>query len=102
VRLTIRYFDGCPNWQVARERLEEALRALGRDDQPVTLERVETEEDAERLAFRGSPTILIDGRDPFADRGAPVGLACRIYLSQGGYDGAPSVAQLCEAVSASN
>lgn len=32
---------------------------------PSALERVETAEDAERLRFVGSPTILIDGRDPF-------------------------------------
>src|SRR3546814_7368074 len=31
----------------------------------LALERVESPEDAERLRFVGSPTILIDGRDPF-------------------------------------
>jgi hypothetical protein len=31
------------------------------------LERLETSEDADRLHFIGSPTILVDGRDPFAE-----------------------------------
>lgn len=99
--MTLRYFDGCPNWQIAREQLKDALRALGRDDQ-VELERVESDEEAERLSFRGSPTILIDGHDPFAVEDAPVGLSCRIYLTDSGYNGSPSVAQLREALSTAN
>jgi hypothetical protein len=35
------------------------------DAEPV-LERVETAEEAERLRFIGSPTLLMEGRDPFA------------------------------------
>jgi hypothetical protein len=42
------------------------------------LERVETHEEAVRLGFRGSPTILVDGRDPFADGRGDLGLACRV------------------------
>lgn len=30
--------------------------------------QVDTPADAERLAFRGSPTVLVDGRDPLGDR----------------------------------
>jgi len=102
VHLTLRYFDGCPNWEVARERLDEALRALGRGGEPIELERVETEADAERLSFRGSPTILVDGRDPFASDDAPVGLTCRVYLTEDGLQGAPSVAQLRQALRGSD
>jgi hypothetical protein len=35
------------------------------DAEPV-LERVETAEETERLRFIGSPTLLMEGRDPFA------------------------------------
>ncbi|MGH2594709.1 MAG: thioredoxin family protein [Actinomycetota bacterium] len=96
MRLTLQFFDGCPNWHVARERLGEALRGFGRDEASVELQRVESEEDAERLSFRGSPTILIDGRDPFAVADAPVGFSCRVYVTDDGFDGSPSVAQLRE------
>ena len=101
MHLVIRYFDGCPNWKVARKRLDQALRATDRGTHTVELELVQTEEDADRLSFRGSPTILIDGRDPFSPEDAPVGLSCRVYLTEDGLEGAPSVAQLRRVLAAS-
>jgi hypothetical protein len=56
--ITLRYFDGCPNWEVSRTRLREAMGCLG-DDTDVQLERIETAEEADELSFRGSPTILM-------------------------------------------
>jgi len=102
VRITLRYFDGCPNWTTARERLNEAVRAVGLADRvSIDLERVETEEDAERLRFRGSPTVLIEGVDPFASDDAPFGLSCRVYRTEAGLEGSPSVTQLREALTGS-
>ncbi len=97
--VTIRYFDGCPNWKVAEARVREVVVGSG---SPVGLryERVETPEEAEQLRFHGSPTILVDGVDPFADESAPVGLSCRIYRTGDGPDGAPSVRQLREVIGA--
>ena len=89
----MQYFDDCPNWRVAEARLDEALTRLG-NPAVVILEKVATPDDAERVAFRGSPTILIDGRDPFADLDAPVGLSCRIYRTASGIEPAPSVDEL--------
>jgi hypothetical protein len=37
---------------------------------------------------------MIDGRDPFASPGDPVGLACRIYHTPNGVEPAPTVEQL--------
>ena len=99
MQLTIRYFDGCPNWQTAETRSREVLDELGLGDHEIELEEVSTPEDAERLRFRGSPTILLDGEDPFADESAPFGLSCRIYRTEGGFDGSPSRAQLRELLS---
>src|SRR5438874_2114990 len=65
-RVTLRYFDGCPNWGTAYQRLNEALAETGFDELTVALELVETPEEAERLRFAGSPTILLDGDDAFA------------------------------------
>lgn len=98
--IVLRYFSGCPNWRVAVERLQEALVIVGATAAVVTLEEVETPEHAVRLDFDGSPSIVIDGRDPFAREGAPVGLACRIYSTEDGPQGAPSVRQLTEAMAA--
>lgn len=91
--VTLLYFPGCPNWQTADVNLRAALEEAGAD---VAVHRrvVDTVEDAERQGFLGSPTILIDGRDPFAEPGAVPGLSCRVYRTQVGVAGAPSVAQL--------
>ena len=96
--VTLRYLDGCPNAGVARTRLAEALRRVGIDPAAITMEEVSTPEDAERLGFHGSPTILIDGRDRFADEDGPAGLSCRIYQTETGPQGSPSVAQLEQAL----
>ncbi len=98
--IVLRYFSGCPNWRVADERLREALAIVGAHEAVVTLEEVETPEDAVRLEFHGSPSIVVNGRDPFSADGAPIGLACRIYATEDGPQGAPSVRQLTEAMAA--
>ncbi|MFQ5967922.1 MAG: thioredoxin family protein [Acidimicrobiia bacterium] len=94
MEVTLQYFDDCANWRVALSRLQEVL---GKDHE-IGLQLVETFEDAERLGFRGSPTVLIDGADPFADASAPIGFACRVYRTEGGMDGAPSIEQLRDAL----
>lgn len=90
MEITLQYFDGCPNWQVAQVRLRQALSDLGRPDQAILHQCVKTPEEAARVEFRGSPTILVDGADLFADPSGPAGYACRVY--DGG--ATPTVAQL--------
>ena len=96
MEITLLYFDGCPNWKIADERL--AQLASERPDVHVTRHLVETADEAERLAFHGSPSILVDGVDPFAAPGAAVGLTCRLYTTPDGPAGAPSLDQLRELV----
>jgi hypothetical protein len=60
----------------------------------VTYELVSTPEQAERAGFRGSPTILVNVRDPFAGPDDPVGLSCRIYRGPAGFEHARTVEQL--------
>jgi hypothetical protein len=88
------YFDGCPNWRETDDRLREALARAGREDVSVEYRTVATPEEAEAVQFRGSPTVLVNGRDPFLDRDRPVGLSCRVYRTQTGLAGAPTVEQL--------
>jgi hypothetical protein len=97
VRVTIQYFDGCPSWQTARDRLLDAAQRAGIDID-LDLQRVETLDDAERWGFVGSPTILVDGVDPFAQSGAPAALACRLYRTATGLDGAPALEELAVAL----
>ena len=98
MRVELLYFDGCPNWRLTDERLREALAQAGRDDVPVERRLVTTPEQAEANGFRGSPTVLVNGWDPFADSSAPVGLSCRVFRTEVGATGAPTVEQLLAAL----
>jgi hypothetical protein len=89
--VTLLYFDDCPNWKVAEQRL--AVIAAERPAVVLTRNRVETVEEAERVGFHGSPSILVDGVDVFAEPGAGVGLSCRVYRTPGGLAGAPTIEQ---------
>ena len=92
--LSLLFFDGCPNWRVTHDRLREALARVGRDDVSVELRIVATPEEADAEGFRGSPTVLVDGQDPFLDRDSPVGLSCRVYRTADGLTGSPTVEEL--------
>ena len=81
---------------MAEQRVRQALDHAGLHDVEVRHECVGSEQHAMAVAFRGSPTVLVNGRDPFGDGGA-VGLACRRYATEHGVDGAPSVTQLAAA-----
>lgn len=98
MKVQVLYFDGGPHWSLAQQRLQEANAALGTQSVDIELVSVASAADAERLGFRGSPTILIDGHDPFAGADAPTALACRVYATETGPEGAPSVAQLRRAL----
>lgn len=90
--ITLLYFDDCPNWKVADERL--TAIAAERADLTVTRRLVDTVEEAERVGFHGSPSILVDGVDIFAEPDAGVGLSCRVYRTPDGLAGAPTMEQL--------
>ncbi len=92
MQITLLYFDGCPHWEIADRRL--AQLASERPDIHVTRQRVESADEAERIAFHGSPSILVDGVDAFSAPGAPVGLTCRLYTTPEGPAGAPTLDQL--------
>lgn len=95
MRITLQYFDGCSNWQTTSAHLKTLADVVGAT---VGYELIDSHEAAVGRGFRGSPSVLIDGADPFADENAPVGLACRIYRTENGYAGSPSLAQLQHAI----
>ena len=79
MKIELLYWAGCPSHPEARELLDDVLADLGLHTRVETRE-VTTQQEAERLAFPGSPTILVDGRDidPVGATGRAM-LACRIY-----------------------
>lgn len=98
VKVSLVYFDGCPNWQVTEKRLRQALTDIGLPDANVEYRRITTPEQAEAAEFRGSPTVLVNDRDPFLDHESPVGLSCRVYRTPDGLAGSPTVEQLVKAL----
>lgn len=90
MEIVVRYSAGCPNRDLALSRVRDAL---GGRDVPVILEQVD---DPDEVEFQGSPTIVVDGRDPFAGTDGGAALSCRLYRTEDGLEGAPSVDQLRE------
>lgn len=91
--ITLLHVPDCPNLALARDRVVEAAEQAG------VGVRVEERlvfglSDAAELGFTGSPTILVDGVDPFADTGSVPSMACRLYRTDEGVQGAPSVEAL--------
>ena len=80
--------------------LEALLDEAGWDG-TIQMVNVDSPERAEELEFRGSPTVLINGDDPFLDTDAPVGLSCRIYPTNEGYRGTPPEQALRAAIARS-
>lgn len=98
MQVSVVYFADCPNWQRAGSHLREALDAIGRMDVEIGHVCVETPAQADEAGLRGSPTILVDGWDLFADAPAGSGLSCRLYSTTQGLRGAPGVAELVQAL----
>jgi hypothetical protein len=97
MRIDMLVVPDCPNAPVVIERLAQAL--AGRADVQVEIRVIDTVEQAERWGMHGSPTVLVDGRDPFAAPGTPASVSCRLYQDEDGRaQGAPSLAQLRQAL----
>jgi len=82
------WWEGCPSTERALAELRAVLDELNLPDE-VTMREIRTDEEAEAVAFTGSPTILIDGVELMdaLGRGAgdePAGLNCRVYARRDG------------------
>jgi hypothetical protein len=98
MKVEILYFDGCPTYEKAEQTVRAVLAGRGTDAE-VELVAVNTDEDAERLRFPGSPTLRADGEDlfPVPDRAAWA-LGCRTYLTPDGLKGWPTAGMIEEAL----
>lgn len=94
MKLQIMQVPDCPNVAVLRQRLDEAL-ADSTPEVEVTIRVVQDADEATVVGMTGSPTLLIDGTDPFAEPGRDPSVSCRLYRDvEGQVAGAPSVAAL--------
>ena len=95
IKLELLYFDGCPSWKKALENLQTALDIVGIKSD-VNLIHIETQEEAVKHKFTGSPTIRLNGKDIFPTGLTDYALGCRVYPSSEGYIGWPTKDMLLE------
>jgi hypothetical protein len=85
MRAELLWWEGCPSYPEALTQLRAILQEEGAGGQEVELREVESDEQAERERFPGSPTIRIDGRDVVPPgEGEPLTLTCRVYRLRDG------------------
>ena len=81
MKVELFFWEGCPSHPEAKALLEEVLDERGLDV-PIEMREVLTHAEAVELAFPGSPTIRVDGRDiDPAGAQSPPALTCRVYFS---------------------
>lgn len=83
-KITIFYFEGCPNHEPTVDLVERVLAELG-IAAVVESVAVRGSDDARRLRFFGSPTVHVEGADidPAATGRTDYGFSCRMYGGSG-------------------
>ncbi len=77
IKIEVQYFNGCPNSEAVLKMVKEFVE---KSELKIEFKEilVETQEDAEKYKFRGSPTILINGKDvEGVEESKTPSLACR-------------------------
>jgi hypothetical protein len=91
--ITVLHVPDCPGAALVRHRLALVLGdALSAQ---VAWQVITGEDQARRYGMTGSPTLLVNGTDPFSHPGQRRSLSCRLYRDDdGNLSPAPSAAQL--------
>ena len=97
MKIDILHVPDCPNLPLLEQRLRQALDTT--HPASITTVVVADLDTATSTGMTGSPTLLIDGTDPFAEDGSSPSLSCRLYRDADGHvSGAPSVTALRQAL----
>lgn len=91
MKIEVLYFDGCPNYSLAVDRIRDVLKEEGTAAE-ISEVKVRDERTAQAIGFLGSPSIRIDGVDveAAARSSKDFGMMCRTYLDCGKRVGLPS------------
>jgi hypothetical protein len=93
MRLDILHVPGCPGAALLHTVLPPILAS--RRDIQVVWRVISSEDQARHNGMTGSPTLLLDGTDPFPRPGQQPSLSCRLYPGDDGrLRAAPSAMQL--------
>jgi hypothetical protein len=97
VHLIVLAVPDCPSAKLLDERL--AMVLPERRDVTVSRRVIYDLDEAVRRGMHGSPTLLVDGIDPFVEPGQEASVSCRLYRDSGQAEGAPSIRQLGQVIS---
>lgn len=78
MQVSFLYYEECPSHELALGRLREVM-AEEDISSDVEVVKVETEDQARKLRFVGSPTIRVDGIDIVPPSDSMYALTCRAY-----------------------
>ena len=98
MKIRFLYYEDCPSHDEALRRLNKCVEAegIGAD---IEIVKVESAEEAEKLQFTGSPTIIVDGLDIDPPVSPHYALSCRAYrLEDGRISPLPSEAMIRKAL----
>jgi len=91
IEVELLWWEGCPSTDHACGLVRAALDELGLDSVEIRMVEIETDAQARERAFRGSPTILINGVDLVELAGCEhasddqiAALSCRLYHRRDG------------------
>jgi hypothetical protein len=98
MKVEILYFDGCPTYETATKTVRAILAEEGVEAE-IELVAINSDEEAQRLRFPGSPTIRVEGEDLFpAPEREDWRLGCRVYATPEGLRRSPTAELLREAL----
>ncbi len=100
MKIELFYFDGCLAYQTALKHLEEVIKEK-KLDAGVEMIKIESDEQALRDRFLGSPSIRINGLDiePGVEKIKDFSMRCRLYLEDKVSDW-PSKKMIAQAIDA--
>ncbi len=103
MKVELLYIADCPNYVEAARLLREMLSEFGARDEVSEIEVTDSAQ-ADALAFIGSPSIRIEGKDiePIEPSARHYALSCRTYLVDGKLTGVPPLDMIRAAISAAD
>ena len=103
MKVELLYIAECPNYPEAARILKETLSEFGSRDEVSEIEVTDSAQ-ADALAFIGSPSIRIEGRDiePIEPTERHYGISCRTYLVDGKLTGVPPLEMIRAAISSAD
>lgn len=100
LKIELLYFEDCPHWEYGLENLKSALKDEGMHDVDIQLVLINNEEDATKEKYLGSPSFHINGQDLWPEERTSYQLGCRVYHTEDGLNGYPTVEMLREQIRA--